>query len=964
LSGTITPLALTVTGSSVTSKVYDGTTVAAITGGSLSGVLNADQSSVTLSQSGVFSTKNAGNSIGVTATDTISATGTAAGDYTLTEPTGLTGAITPKPITVNGTTGLNKTYDGTTSLAANVTGYATPSGFISGDVVALTGGPVYSSPNAGSRTLLQGTVTLAGTNASDYSVSWVNGSGTITPAPLTVTANPDARFVGLTDTAGYNGVSYQGLVDGQTSGVLAGTLSISRSNAGVGAAGTYSGVLVPSGLTSGNYAITFAPGAYTIVPADELLVRASNTSTTYGSAPTYAISSVQYLNDNNVVVTLSQTGVNGSTYAYSDGVGGTATFTLGATGSVLSGGGNLAAGNYAIGDSSFAATGSNFRGSPVVVGELTVNPLGLTASASNPPTKVYDGTNSMSGTSIALSGVLPGDAVTGSGIGTFTNTNAGTGLSYSLNGLTLSGADAGDYYLTNGVSAVGNNGTITPLALTVTGSAVTAKTYDGTTAATITGGTLSGVLSADQAYVSLSAQSGTFASKNAGSGIAVTAADVLSVTGPAAGDYTLIEPLGLSGTITPLALTVTGSSVTSKVYDGTTVAAITGGSLSGVLGADASSISLTQAGTYASKNAGTHIAVTASDSLSGADSEDYTLIEPVNLTGTIIPRTVTLSDAATAVSKTYDGTTTATLADASLANVVPGDGGALSLVGTFATPNAGQHITVTVVLSGANSGDYVLGNPPNLSANINPAPLVATANPVSTPLGSVLPTLGGSFSGFVDGQTLAALEAAGYQVSWRSGVSDQSAAGQYAITGSFTDPNYTVVQASGNATAFNATFAASTLDNTSASVIATVATLPPAGINAAGAETSGGGAGVSAAGSSGATAADGGGAATTDGGGAAMADGGGAATGSVSGTSASTGGVASMGLGANSVTSASDGTVSLNETGGGGATSAQDAGSADSASGTARGLKTESQSDFGGRRLIVVSGGVNTNLAR
>jgi hypothetical protein len=258
-------------------------------------VIGADQTSVTLTQGGSFASKNAGTGIAVTAADTLTLTGSAAGDYTLTEPTGLTGTITPKPITVDGSTGVNKTYDGTTSLASSVTGYGNPSGFISGDVVAVTGGPVYSSADAGSRALLQGTVTLAGADAGNYSLSWVNGSGTITPAPLTVTANADARFIGMTDTVGYDGVSYHGFVDGQTSGVLGGTLSISRSNAAVGAAGTYSGVLVPAGLTSNNYSITFVPGTYTIVPADELLVQTTNISTTYGSAPAYAITSVQYL---------------------------------------------------------------------------------------------------------------------------------------------------------------------------------------------------------------------------------------------------------------------------------------------------------------------------------------------------------------------------------------------------------------------------------------------------------------------------------------------------------------------------------------------------------------------------------------------------------------------------------------------------------------------------------------------
>jgi hypothetical protein len=682
--------------------------------------------------------------------------------------------------------------------------------------------------------------------------------------------------------------------------------------------------------------------------------------------------------------------VSGSTYSYSDGVGGTATFTLGATGAVTSGSGNLAAGNYAIGDSGFASTGTNFTGNPVIVGELTVAPLGITASATNPPSKTYDGTTSMSGTSIALAGILSGDAVNGSGIGTFTSKNAGTGLSYSLNGLALTGADAQNYYLTNTLTAVGNNGTITPRALTVSGSSVTPKTYDGTTAAMITGGVLGGVLAADQGYVSLATQGGNFATKNAGTGIAVTAADTLNVTGPAAGNYTLSEPTGLSGTITPLALTVSGSSVTPRTYDGTTEATLTGGILSGVLSADLPYVSLaTQTGTFATKNVGVGIAVTANDTLSatGPAAGDYILIEPTGLKGTMTPRSLTLSSNETAESKTYDGTTVATLSGGPLTGVVTADSGDLSLIGTFATPNAGQHIAVTVALTGSDAGDYVLAATPTLAANIAPAPLLATANPVATSLGGSVPALSGSFSGFVDGQTLAALEAAGYQANWSSGVSSASAAGHYAITGAFNDGNYSVVQAASNSTAFDATVSASSIANTAGSVVATLASLQAvsdsaevagsAAVSGTGLAfgTSGEFAGSQGVNTSTASLFGGSGSTGADGGSSSI--GGSGANGSPSGTGSTTGGIPGLGLGANSATPAGDGTMTLSDTGNasatasGGTTPGANASSGGSTNASNEGsgnvstdIKNESLSDFGGRRLIVISGGVNASLAR
>jgi hypothetical protein len=312
---------------------------------------------------------------------------------------------------------------------------------------------------------------------------------------------------------------------------------------------------------------------------------------------------------------------------------------------------------------------------------------------------------------------------------------------------------------------------------------------------------------------------------------------------------------------------------------------------------------------------------------------------------------VTLSSNETAESKTYDGTTAATLSGGPLTGVVAGDSGGLSLVGTFASPNAGQHIPVSVALNGPDAGDYVLGATPNLQANIDPAQLVATANPVVTSLGGALPTLSGAFTGFVDGQTLASLEAAGYRADWSSAVSSASAAGYYAITGSFSDSNYSVVQAASNSTAFDATLSASSISNTSGSVLSTLASLSGAnGSAATGVPTNGSGLVVGTSNAS----------AGFEGGGSASAD--------SSGTSASTGNGAGLSLGADSTFTSRDGTVTLANTAGGagntnGGASPSEEGIPGSADNPALGTKNESLSPFGGRRLIVVSGGVNSSLA-
>jgi hypothetical protein len=107
------------------------------------------------------------------------------------------------------------------------------------------------------------------------------------------------------------------------------------------------------------------------------------------------------------------------------------------------------------------------------------------------------------------------------------------------------------------------------------------------------------------------------------------------LSGADASDYSLVEPTGLSGSITPASLTVSGTSVGPKVYDGTFTALLVGGTLLGVVIGD--TFTLIPAGSFSSKNVGTGIAVTATDSLSGADASDYSLVEPTGLSGSITP---------------------------------------------------------------------------------------------------------------------------------------------------------------------------------------------------------------------------------------------------------------------------------------------------------------------------------------
>ncbi|MEI6656184.1 MAG: Ig-like domain repeat protein, partial [Verrucomicrobiota bacterium] len=132
---------------------------------------------------------------------------------------------------------------------------------------------------------------------------------------------------------------------------------------------------------------------------------------------------------------------------------------------------------------------------------------------------------------------------------------------------------------------------VNPQPLTLASAAVTPKTYDGTPTASITG-TLTGVVAGDEGAVTMTG-TGTFAGAGVGNGIAVNAACTLS--GPQAGNYSLIQPGSLTGRITRAVLTVTADNLSNLL--GTAIPPLTY-TLSGFKnGEDASSAGVTGAPT-------------------------------------------------------------------------------------------------------------------------------------------------------------------------------------------------------------------------------------------------------------------------------------------------------------------------------------------------------------------------------
>src|SRR5207244_5165850 len=135
----------------------------------------------------------------------------------------------------------------------------------------------------------------------------------------------------------------------------------------------------------------------------------------------------------------------------------------------------------------------------------------LTASVTA-ANKTYDGTNTATISGCSLAGVIGVEVVTctAGGPNTFTDKNVAAGKTVTATGITLAGADAGNYTVNGSATTTAN---ITVASVTASVSA-TNKTYDGTATATISSCTPSPLFGAD--VVTCSPTSASFANKNVG----------------------------------------------------------------------------------------------------------------------------------------------------------------------------------------------------------------------------------------------------------------------------------------------------------------------------------------------------------------------------------------------------------------------------------------------------------------
>jgi hypothetical protein len=686
LTGNITAKALTVSNAAVTTKIYDGNTNAAITGATLVGVVGAEAVTLANAATGTFNNANVGNTKPVS--HNMSITGAASGNYTLTPPV-LTGNITAKALTVSNAAVTTKVYDGNTN--AIITG-ATLAGVVGADAVTLANAAAgqFNNANVGNTKPVTHTMSLTGAASGNYTLTPPVLTGNITAKELTVADAVVTTKVydGNTDAA-ITGATLTGVV-GADDVILSDADAGSFNNANAGTDKPVTTAMTISGAGTSNYTLTQPVIAGDITAKELTVADAVVTTKVYDGTAIAEITGATLTGVVGVDDVTLDNAIAGMFDNANVGADKPVTHTMSISG---------------------AGTGNYTFTPPVLTGDITAKELTVADAVVTP--KVYDGNTDAAVTGATLTGVVGTDAVIlgDTDTGTFDNANVGIDK-HVTTAMTITGAAAGNYTLTQPVIT----GDITAKELTVTDAVVTTKVYDGMLDAEITGAMLTGVVGADDVML-IGASLGQFDTQYVGAEKSVTTSMELSGTGKT--NYTLTQPV-LTGDITPKELTVANAVVTTKIYDGNSVAEITGAELQGVVGAmekapDADDVTLSAANTgqFDDASVGTGKPVSTSMILMGADIDNYYLTQPT-LTGDITAKELTVADAVV-TTKVYDGNTDAAITGATLAGVIGTDDVTLgdADAGTFNDANVGtdKPVTTAMIISGAATGNYTLTQP-------------------------------------------------------------------------------------------------------------------------------------------------------------------------------------------------------------------------------------------------------------
>ncbi len=278
-ASTVNPAHLVVTASNQ-SKAYGTANPSLIA--TYSGFVNDESYANLTTQPTLSTTATTTSPVG---TYPITATGVVDPNYTITYVAG-TLTVVPAALTVT-VVDQTKVYG-----SANPTLTATYSGFVNDDTGAsLTTQPTITT--AASATSPVGTyIVIAGGGADpNYAITYIEGTLTITPAALTITANDQTKASGVPNPE--LTVSYSGFVNGDTGASLTTQPTVATTATLTSPPGTYP--ITATGAADVNYTITYVAGTLTVTSQPPAITAAGDLSplnTVYGTPSTATIFTV------------------------------------------------------------------------------------------------------------------------------------------------------------------------------------------------------------------------------------------------------------------------------------------------------------------------------------------------------------------------------------------------------------------------------------------------------------------------------------------------------------------------------------------------------------------------------------------------------------------------------------------------------------------------------------------------
>jgi hypothetical protein len=182
-------------------------------------------------------------------------------------------------------TGTSKIYGQTPTLTAFTSAGLAPGETIASVAETSTGTVSTANVAGGPYTIIPGSASGGSFSASNYTINYVNGALTVSPANLTVTASNAMKVYGQSGTL-LNAFSTTSLLNNETVGSVTETSSGTAATASV-LGGPYA--VIPSNAVGGtfnasNYNILYMNGALTVTPAN-LVIIVANTTKYYGETP-------------------------------------------------------------------------------------------------------------------------------------------------------------------------------------------------------------------------------------------------------------------------------------------------------------------------------------------------------------------------------------------------------------------------------------------------------------------------------------------------------------------------------------------------------------------------------------------------------------------------------------------------------------------------------------------------------